>query len=185
MHACRAELGQYPLITKIRKRAIKFWKNLKSSDPHSHHYTVLRYQELRNDPCPLTQLVLTLSSPDPPRHTNTLLTPQDQNRKAPEIRINQIGKTIEQNDISHWKTQTKTQSKMQFYLALNRNYDLAPYLTLITDKNLRTTLTKYRLSEHSLAIEVGKHRQTWLPKENRLSLSPSDVPCVKIYVLFM
>src|SRR4029434_666424 len=32
----------------------------------------------------------------------------------------------------------------------------------------RTTLTKYRLSEHSLAIEVGRHRQTWLPKENRL-----------------
>ena len=57
---------------------------------------------------------------------------------------------------------------MQFYLALNRNFTLAPYLTLITDKNLRTTLTKYRLSEHSLVIEVGRHRQTWLPKEKRL-----------------
>ena len=167
-NACRAELGQYPLITKIQKRAIKFWKHLKSSDPHSHHYKALQYQELSKDTCPLTQLVLSLSSPDPHTHTNTLLTPQDQYRKAPEIRINQIGKTIKQNYISHWKTQTKTQSKMQFYLALNRNYDLAPYLTLITDKNLRTTLTKYRLSEHSLAIEVGRHRQTWLPKENRL-----------------
>src|SRR4029434_442695 len=93
---------------------------------------------------------------------------RERERNAPEIRINQIGKTIKQNYISHWKTQTKTQSKMQFYLALNRNYTLAPYLTLVTDKNLRTTLTKYRLSEHSLAIEVGRHRQTWLPKENRL-----------------
>ena len=56
---------------------------------------------------------------------------------------------------------------MQFYLALNRNYDLEPYLTLITDTNLRTTLTKYRLSEHSLAREVGRLRQTWLPKDKQ------------------
>ena len=26
----------------------------------------------------------------------------------------------------------------------------------------------YRLREHSLAIEIGLHRQTWLPKEERL-----------------
>ena len=26
----------------------------------------------------------------------------------------------------------------------------------------------YRLSEHSLSIETGRHRQTWLPKEERL-----------------
>ena len=32
-NACRAELGQYPLIIKIQKRAIKFWMHLKSSDP--------------------------------------------------------------------------------------------------------------------------------------------------------
>ncbi len=34
-NACRAELGKYPLITKIQKRAIKFWKHLKLSDPQS------------------------------------------------------------------------------------------------------------------------------------------------------
>ena len=131
------------MMIKIQKRAIKFWKHLKSSDPHSHHFKALQYQELSKDTCPLTQLVLSLSSPDPHTHTNTLLTPQDQYRKAPEIRINQIGKTIKQNAITNWKT--KTQSKMQFYLALNRNYTLAPYLTPIRDKNLRTTLTKYSL----------------------------------------
>ena len=137
----QGRIGQCPWIIKIQKRAIKFWKHLKSSDPHSHHYKALQYQELSKETCPLTQLVL--SSPEPHTHTNTLLTPQDQNRTAPEIRINQIGKTIEQNYITHWKTQTKIQSKMQFYLALNRNDTLASFFTLITDKNLRTKLTKY------------------------------------------
>src|SRR4029434_3894749 len=70
---------------------------------------------------PLSASCHPVSQPNTPHHThtNTLLTPQDQNRKAPEIRINQIGETIKQNYITHWKTQTKTQSKMQFSLALN------------------------------------------------------------------
>ena len=38
----------------------------------------------------------------------------------------------------------------------------------MTDEKLRKTLTMYRLSDHSLAIETGEHRQTWLPREDRL-----------------
>ena len=57
---------------------------------------------------------------------------------------------------------------MQCYLALNRQYTMANYLTMVTDQNLRKTLTKYRLSEHSLAIEKGRYRKTWLPVEERL-----------------
>ena len=34
--------------------------------------------------------------------------------------------------------------------------------------NLRKALTMYRLSEHSLAIEKGRRRQTWLSREDRL-----------------
>jgi hypothetical protein len=57
---------------------------------------------------------------------------------------------------------------MQGYLALNQQYIVANYLTMVTDQNLRKTLRKYRLSEHSLAIEKGRHRKTWLPVEERL-----------------
>ena len=57
---------------------------------------------------------------------------------------------------------------MQCYLALNRQYTVADYLSMVTDQQLKQTLTKYRLSEHSLAIEKGRHRKTWLPAEQRL-----------------
>ena len=171
-NACRAELGQYPLITKIQKRAIKFWKHLKSSDPHSHHYKALQYQELSKDTCPLTQLVLSLSSPDPHTHTNTLLTPQDQYRKAPEIRINQIGKTIKQNYISHWKTQTKTQSKMQFYLALNRNYDLAPYFVQCVRKCSSVSTVPCSQWGHSL-FSLGSQVCLCLPTSMASLCTPS------------
>ena len=46
---------------------------------------------------------------------------------------------------------------------------MAPYLTTVTDVRHRVLLTKYRLRAHSLAIETGRHRKTWLPKEERLS----------------
>ena len=67
-----------------------------------------------------------------------------------------------------WKHITKTQSKLDCYLALNREYTLADYLTTISDQKLRKSLTMYRLSDHSLAIEKGRHRHTWLPREERL-----------------
>ena len=45
---------------------------------------------------------------------------------------------------------------------------MANYLTSVTDQTLRKTLTMYRLSDHRLAIETGRHRQTWQPREDRL-----------------
>ncbi len=45
---------------------------------------------------------------------------------------------------------------------------MADYLTIVTEKKLRKTLTRYSLSEHSLAVETGRHRQSWKPREDRL-----------------
>ena len=41
-------------------------------------------------------------------------------------------------------------------------------MTTVTDPNSRKALTMYRLSEHSLAIEKGRRRQTWISREDRL-----------------
>ena len=57
---------------------------------------------------------------------------------------------------------------VECYLALNREYTVAEYLPTVTDPKLRKSLTMYRLSEHSLAIENGHRRQTWLSREERL-----------------
>jgi hypothetical protein len=67
------------------------------------------------------------------------------------------------NYLTHWKELTKKHSKLECYLALHREYTVA-----VTDPNLRKALTMYRLSEHSLAIEKGHHRQTWLSREDIL-----------------
>ncbi len=158
-NACRAELGKYPLIIKIQKRAIKFWKHLKLSDPQSYHYKALQYQEMSKESKPFLHLIQSFS-PDASLTSTDALTHN--------IRTNQITAQIKQSYITHWQTQTQQQSKMQCYLSLKREYSMAEYLYTVSDKKLRSTLTRYRLSRHKLMIETGRHRQTWLPPEQRL-----------------
>ena len=43
-------------------------------------------------------------------------------------------------------------------------YSLVDYLSSVTDPELRISLTMYRLIEHSLTVERGRHRHTWLPR---------------------
>ena len=43
--------------------------------------------------------------------------------------------------MTHWKELTKQLSELECYLALNREYTVAEYLTTVTDPNLRKALT--------------------------------------------
>ncbi|KAE8297668.1 hypothetical protein D5F01_LYC04306 [Larimichthys crocea] len=83
------------------------------------------------------------------------------------IRPHQIITKEKDNHINYWTSATKTQSKLQCYSALNRQCPMADYLSCVTDPRLRKTLAMYKLS-NSLAVETGRHRQTWLPREDRL-----------------
>ena len=152
-NACRAELGLYPLVITIQKRAIKFHAHLKSSDEQTLHHKALTYRELKPENNALGRLVLELTS-------------QTDNKNI--ARPNQIIKTQKEKYLKHWTVATEKQSKLECYLALNRKYELAGYLSKVSDPKLRKVLSMYRLSEHSLSIETGRHRQTWLPKEERL-----------------
>ncbi len=147
-NSCRAELGQYPLLINIQKRAIKFHQHLKCSDPSSYQAEALQWQEQKQQKSALLQLVLKLH---PNQHTT--------------IRPNQITQLQKQHYIAYWTDATKIQKKMELYLQLKREYKPAEYLSCVKDHKLRKTLTKYRLSDQCLAIERGWHRQRWQSRE--------------------
>ncbi len=54
--------------------------------------------------------------------------------------------------------------------SLNRTTTFANYL-LIKPFKERQILSKYRLSDHDLEIERGRHRQTWTEREQRICSS--------------
>ena len=125
----------------------------KASDPHSFHHKALQSQEMNRTP--LTQLVLRHC----PQTGSPSALPQDQSENI-SIRLNQIVTHQKQTNLTHWNTKTHKQSKMQCYLALNQQYTVAV--------GHRVMLTKYRLSAPSLAIETGRPKKSWPPKEERL-----------------
>ncbi len=155
-NACRAELGRFSLIINMHKRSLKFWMHLKSSPTESLHFKALQTQELNPEKSPLSQLVLRLTN-----RTNSTNTNQSQTSTASHqnIKINQIIKQSKNTYLEHWDQETKTQSKLQFYRTLKSNYELEDYLQSVRDTKQRRILTKYRLSEHRLAIETGRHRR--------------------------
>ncbi len=139
--------------------------HLKSSPTESLHFKAIQTQELNPEKSPLSQLVLRLIN-----LTNSTNTNQSQTSTASHlnIKINQIIKQSKNTYLEHWDQETKTQSKLQLYRTIKSNYELEDYLQSVRDTKQRRILTKYRLSEHRLAIETGRHRKSWLPREQRV-----------------
>ena len=111
-NACRAELGWYPLIIKIQKRAVKFYNHLKGSDFQTFHNKAITNREMDLEKSPLNKQVLGLCS-------KTQTHPTD-SQDSSTIRPNQIMRKQEYNYMTHLKDLTKKQSKVECYLALNR-----------------------------------------------------------------
>ena len=130
--ACRAELGGHPLIIKITKRVFTFHNYLKESDPDTLHNKALTHRETV-ERCSLRQLVLGLSPQTQAQPPNTN-----------PIRRNQIIRKQKENYLTHWKDSTKRrkpQSKLECYLALNREYTHSvEYLSTVTDPKQRKSL---------------------------------------------
>ena len=82
--------------------------------------------------------------------------------------VNQIIKHIKNSYLDHWNKETQSQNKLNCYWALNREYTQAEYLFSVRDTKQRRILTKYKLSDHTLAIERGRYKKSWLPKEERI-----------------
>ncbi len=145
-NAGRAELGRFPLIINLHKISLKFWMHFKSSPTESLHFKALQTQELNPEKSPLSKQVLRLTN-----LTNSTNTNQSQTSTASHlnIKINQIIKQSKNTYLEHWDQETKT-------------------IFSVRDTKQRWILTKYRLSEHRLAIETGRHRKSWLPREQRV-----------------
>ena len=72
------------------------------------------------------------------------------------------------SDIFHqesFSTILNAQSKLRTYGLLKRDIGIANYLTTIKNPGLRRSVTKFRLSNHKLNIEIGRHKN--IPKELR------------------
>ena len=77
-NAYRAELGRYPIVIDVQKRALKLYNHLKESDSNTLDNKALTHRELHPEKCP--QLVLGLC----PTHNNLHIRQNQMIRKQKE-----------------------------------------------------------------------------------------------------
>ncbi len=83
--------------------------------------------------------------------------------------------TITQEEYFHdWQQKVTQVKKLTYFHSIKSDYKLAPYLSIIKGYGQRKLLTKYRLSEHSLYVETGRHKQSWRARELRLCSHCTD-----------
>ncbi len=149
------DVALWPITDNYRETVMfSGWSHIKNSDPASYHYKALAFQELNIERCPLSQFVLMLADLSPCDITQ-LCTTQN-------IRLNKITNKEKEKYVTYWNDVTQSQHKLETYVTLNKQYTEA---STVTDQNLRTM---DRLSDHSLEIEKGRHRHTWLQTDDRL-----------------
>lgn len=138
------------------------------SDPNSYHFKAFENQEMDIEKSLLIQMVLKLQTQT--NTTNMTYSRQHQDTDMPihKIKPNQIINARKEEYLIYWNEAAGKQSKHQYYLDLNRDYTTATYLSAVKDSKLRTTMSKYRLSAHSLTVETGRYRQNWQPRKSRI-----------------
>ena len=69
---------------------------------------------------------------------------------------------------------SREDSKLRSYARVKTEIGVETYLTQIKNPDIRTEMIKFRLSNHSLAIETGRHKN--IPKDHRFCpFCPEDV----------
>ena len=61
-------------------------------------------------------------------------------------------------------------NKLHLYASFKSNFRFEPYLDLLPDFKIRSTLAKLRVSAHNLQIEAGRFHKNKTPREERICL---------------
>jgi len=82
-----------------------------------------------------------------------------------------------------WKSDIQTSNKLSFFRSFKDNYESEKYLDIIDNFEQRRHFTKFRVSNHQLAIETGRYQK--MPIEDRIcTLCDKHVVESEIHLLF-
>ncbi len=80
-------------------------------------------------------------------------------------KVKETEKITQEEYIHDWQHKVAQLKKLTYFHSIKSDDKLAPYLIKIKDYGQRKLLTKYHLSEHSLSVETGRHKQSWRARE--------------------
>ena len=146
------ELGQVPLKLYAQKNAIKNWNRI-AKLKEANTLVILSYENALIHELSWSGLIKTnLSSIG---MMNIFL----ENRKDLNCHINIFQRLIDIFHQNAFAEMDKASSKLRTYKQLKTTIGFEPYIDRIPCPKERSTLSKFRLSNHTLMIEKGRHNR--------------------------
>ena len=149
----RAETGRTPLMAPILIRNINYIKYVENKNDSTLAKQALNYEKTITTGRSTTLTLLQ-------NHENGF----KQNLKENE-HIMTVGKLVYEVFNTLWQQQIPTYPKADTYKLFENRMKLEKYLTIIDNRKLRVMYTKFILSDHKLAIEEGRRKRPFVPRE--------------------
>ena len=175
--ATLGEVGELPLILHGWVSLLTFWHRITQMQHDTLVKQTLEYivhdDSLKSEWFSTVKFLLSYLDME-----DHLVNPQEMNPRAfstlCKTKLKEKFIQVWINYISGSNVKEGQSSKLRSYKLFKKYFVKEPYLEFITKFNLRKTITKFRCSDHSLEIEVGRRKN--LKVEDRLcKLCKSDV----------
>ena len=146
------ELGKTPISIEAKKLSIKNWERIKKGNANA--LLLASYQDAMQEDLPwISQIKSTLE------RNGFLSLYLDDHSDKPHFVFKKLAERL--NDIFHqeaFESISNESSKLRTYSLFKKDKRFEPYLCEIKNINVRKLVTKFRLSNHRLMIEVGRHQ---------------------------
>ena len=154
----RAELGRVPLVSLALSRNIKYLQNIQLKDNTILVKQPFNYESTTDTNRPNILSIITYED-----NFKTVL-----NKNPLTVVSYQLRTTIFSLFNSLWKTNIQKFTKAEHYIKYKANIKCENYLASIKNRKYRVAYTKYRLSDHKLAIEQGRRQHPKIPRDLRI-----------------
>lgn len=160
------ELGRCPLDVIIKSRMVSYWGKLVTGNRNKLSYLFCSYlMKCFNDnsyKCPWLRSVKdTLDSTGNPNLFN-----MDFTTFNPKWLKLKVERTLRDQFIQRWFSGIDTSDLCTTYRSFKRNFEFEPYLIQLPE-SMRTFLCKFRVSNHKLPVETGRHARIVIPRYQR------------------
>ena len=153
------ELGRIPLDIYAIKFSIKNWERVKAK--HANELLIASYNDAAKENLPWLSNIKTVLE-----NKGMLNLYINSYENKPAFINKKIFQRLSDEFHQHsFENIRREQSKLRTYALFKTEIGLEKYLTEIKNISLRIEMTKFRLSNHSLMIETGRHKG--IPKELR------------------
>ena len=161
----RGDINRHCLQLDILKRNIKYLRYINEKDDNTIVKQAYRYELERNQPITLLSTLKKYEMKLQQAHGQFFpyKYPHENILDISEDKLKIYTKEIHDNI---WKEKLGESTKGRTYRGFKTHMQYEPLLDLLPRK-LRRTMLKFRLSDHKLMIEEGRHKIPQIPAENR------------------